>query len=80
LICLREQLWGKARNYLQDSLAEATHPSTFLALARPAEAVGDAEGAAQQFREAALGYANLPAHAVDSPIAALRPGARELAP
>ena len=77
LICLREQLWGKARNYLQESLAEANHPSTFLALARLAETVGDEAEAARQFREAALGYSNLPASGSESPVAALRPGGRE---
>ena len=60
LMCLREQLWGKSKAYLEDSLAEASHPSTFLALARLAETVGDEADATRHYREAALGFANLP--------------------
>lgn len=59
LLCLREQLWGKARNYLEDSLSRQTHPATLLALARLAEAVDDGAGAADYYREAALGFANV---------------------
>ncbi len=77
LICLREQLWGKAKGYLQDSLAEERHPATFLALARLAESVGDEPEAAQNYREAARGFANLPA-AADAPSAPLRAGMREI--
>jgi len=77
MICLREQLWGKSKGYLQESLAEARHPATFLALARLAEAVGDEAEAAVQYREAALGFANL-RPASESPAAALRAGLREL--
>jgi len=64
LLCLREQLWGKARSYLEESLRAAMHPSTLLALAQLAESVGDEGEAAGHYREAALGYANL-AHSVD---------------
>ena len=78
LICLREQLWGKSKGYLEDSLTEAKHPSTFLALARLAETVGDEAEAARQYREAALGFANLPAPLSESPTTALRAGVREL--
>jgi HemY protein len=79
LICLREQLWGKARGYLQDSLAEASHPSTHLALARLAEALGEGAEAAASYREAALGFVDVPAGPeTDSPAAALRAGLREL--
>jgi HemY protein len=78
LICLREQLWGKAKGYLQESLEEARHPATFLALARLAEAVGDEVESAAQYREAALGFANLPAPSAESAVAALRSGVREL--
>jgi HemY protein len=78
LICLREQLWGKSKGYLQDSLTEANHPSTFLALARLAEAVGNEAEAARHYREAALGFANLPAPSPESAMAALRAGVREL--
>jgi HemY protein len=55
-LCLREQLWGKARSYLNESLQIAKDPATLLALARLAEALGDEAEAAQHYREAALGY------------------------
>jgi HemY protein len=57
LLCLREQLWGKAASYLRDSLQIAPEAGTLLALARLAEAVGDEAQAAAQYREAALAYA-----------------------
>ncbi|HTN50661.1 MAG TPA: heme biosynthesis HemY N-terminal domain-containing protein [Burkholderiaceae bacterium] len=60
LLCLREQLWGKSRSYLNDSLQIAKEPATMLALARLAEAVGDEAEAAQHYREAAIAYAQLP--------------------
>lgn len=61
LLCLREQLWGKARSYLDDSLRLAAHPATLLALAKLAETLGEEAEAARQYREAALGFANLSA-------------------
>jgi HemY protein len=57
LLCLRDQLWGKAKTYLADSLREDPHPATLLALARLAETLGDDAQAARQYREAALGFA-----------------------
>jgi len=78
MICLREQLWGKSKGYLQDSLTEASHPSTFLALARLAETVGEEAEAARQYREAALGFANLPSASTDSAMAVLRAGMRDV--
>lgn len=56
LLCLREQLWGKARNYLAQSLREEQHPATVLAQARLAEALGEESEAAQHYREAALAF------------------------
>jgi HemY protein len=76
LICLREQLWGKSRMYLAESLAEERSPSTFLALARLADAVGDEREAAQYYREAAIGYANVPP--AEPPSVTLRGGARDV--
>ncbi len=76
LICLREQLWGKSRTYLTESLAEEPNPSTFLALARLADAIGDEREAAQYYREAAIGFANLPL--AEPPAVALRGGARDI--
>jgi HemY protein len=61
LLCLREQLWGKARSYLEDSLRLQSHPATLVALARLAETLGDEDEAARHYREAALGLANLAA-------------------
>jgi HemY protein len=58
LLCLKEQLWGKARSYLEDSLRAASHPATLLALARLAETLGEEAEAARHFREAALGFAS----------------------
>ena len=56
VLCLREQLWGKAGSYLNESLQIAKEPATLLALARLAEALGDETEAAQHYREAAIGY------------------------
>ena len=57
VLCLREQLWGKARSYLVESEQIDKHPGTLVALARLAEAVGDPAEAAQHYREAAIGFA-----------------------
>jgi HemY protein len=59
LLCLREQLWGKARTYLLESLRLRVHPATSLALARLAEQTDQGSEAAVHFREAALGFAKL---------------------
>jgi HemY protein len=58
-LCLREQLWGKARTYLLESLRLRIHPATSLALARLAEQTDQGSDAAVHFREAALGFAKL---------------------
>jgi len=55
--CLRQQLWGKARAYLEASQKLGEDAQTSLALAELAEAIGDVEGARRHFREAALGLA-----------------------
>jgi HemY protein len=72
LLCLREQLWGKARTYLEESLRAQPHPATLLALGKLAETVGDEQEAARRYREAALGYANLLAE-TDAGEAAIAP-------
>jgi HemY protein len=56
-ICLRQQLWGKARAYLEECLRLGEDPQTSLALGELAEAIGDAPAAGRHFREAALGLA-----------------------
>jgi HemY protein len=60
MICLREQLWGKAKAYLVESLAIDEQPETQMALARLSDAVGDEANAAANFRAAAIGFANRP--------------------
>ena len=56
-ICLRQQLWGKARAYLEESQRLGEDAQTSLALAELAEAIGDTKAAQRHFREAALGLA-----------------------
>jgi len=73
LLCLREQLWGKSKSYLNESLQIAKHPATLVALARLADALGNEAEAAQHYREAALGFAQPVALASDS----ARPGLRD---
>lgn len=56
VLCLSEQLWGKARHYLEDSLRQEVHPSTLIALGRLAEITGNEPEAAAHYREAALAF------------------------
>jgi HemY protein len=60
MICLREQLWGKSKAYLLQSLDIDPAPETLLALARLSEAVEDGVDAAARYRDAALGFASRP--------------------
>jgi HemY protein len=79
-LCLREQLWGKARTYLQESLRLRAHPATSLALARLAEQTDQPAEAAVHFREAALGFARLTQEAsADAQRGAARVAARDAA-
>jgi len=57
LLCEREQLWGKAIGFLNQSRSLQPAGETSLALARIAEATGDKDGASQHYREAALIFA-----------------------
>jgi HemY protein len=58
LICLRSQLWGKARSYLEESLRQdPSEPRTRLAAARLFEALGDEPAAAHHYRAAAIAAA-----------------------
>jgi HemY protein len=57
LLCEREQLWGKALAYLNESRQLQPSGDTSLALARIAEATGDDAGARRRYREAALAFA-----------------------
>ena len=69
MICLRQQLWGKSKAYLLESLAAGRDASTLLALARLADAIGDEREAASYFREAAVEFAKASTSVLDSPVA-----------
>ena len=72
LICLRQQLWGKSKAYLLESLTADRNASTLLALARLADAIGDEREAAAYFKEAAAAFATAAASIPDSPTAVRR--------
>jgi HemY protein len=72
LVCLRQQLWGKSKAYLLESLAAYRDASTLLALARLADAIGDGREAASYFKEAAVAFATAAASMPDSPVAVRR--------
>ena len=57
MICLRQQLWGKSKAYLLESLAASREAATLLALARLADTIGDEREAAAYFKEAAVAFA-----------------------
>lgn len=58
-LCMREQLWGKAAQYLRQSAAILPHPDTSIARAQLAELTDDAAAAHEHYRDAALAYARL---------------------
>ena len=72
LICLRQQLWGKSKAYLLESLAADRDASTLLALARLADAIGDEREAASYFKDAAIAFAKTSTSMADSPTAVRR--------
>jgi HemY protein len=72
LICLRQQLWGKSKAYLLESMAADRDASTLFALARLAEAIGDEREAASYFKEAAVAFAKGSTSVSDSPAAVWR--------
>jgi HemY protein len=76
LICLRQQLWGKSKTYLLESLAADRDASTLLALARLGDAIGDEREAASYFKEAAVAFAMAAASMPDSPASVRRTGQR----
>lgn len=53
-LCLRQQLWGKARNYLEKSVAIAPARENCLALARLLEQLGERDLALKYYREGLL--------------------------
>lgn len=50
-LCTAAELWGKARNYLEASLAVENSYATHLALARMLERLEDPQGAERHYRE-----------------------------
>jgi HemY protein len=58
-LCMREQLWGKAGQYLAESAAIQPHPETAIARAQLAEFTDDRAAAYEHYREAALAYTRL---------------------
>lgn len=50
-LCLRCQLWGKARSYLDDSLKLAAIPETYVEYGKLFEQLGDLSSAADSYRE-----------------------------
>ena len=75
-ICLRQQLWGKSKAYLLESLAENRTAATLLALARLADAIGDEREAAGYFKEAAVAFAAETKSGADTRAAVLRAAQR----
>ncbi|HSW69991.1 MAG TPA: heme biosynthesis HemY N-terminal domain-containing protein [Gammaproteobacteria bacterium] len=49
-LCLRCQLWGKARTYLDDSLKLAILPETYIEYGKLFEQLGDMSAAAENYR------------------------------
>ncbi len=76
MVCLRQQLWGKSKAYLLESLATDRNATTLLALARLADAIGDEREAAAYFKEAATAFAAETKSAADAPAAVLRAAQR----
>lgn len=50
-LSLRNELWGKARSYLQTSLALSPQPETYLELAKLTEKLGDEKLAKEYYRK-----------------------------
>ncbi len=50
-LCIRTQLWGKARSYLETCLAINPTPEAYQLLAETLDAMGDAEAATQSCRD-----------------------------
>jgi HemY protein len=50
-LCLRAELWGKARSYLETVIAIRPSPEVFNVYGRLLSQLGDAEAAADAFRE-----------------------------
>lgn len=60
-LCLRNQIWGKARQYFESSLLLRSDPATSAELARLLHALGEKEQAAKLYKEGLMqAVANLP--------------------
>lgn len=60
--CVRHQLWGKARSYLETSLAIRTAPETYHALGQLMARVGESQSASRAFeRGLSMSYGDRPA-------------------
>ncbi len=53
-LCLRNQLWGKARSYLEASLGSQPLPETYRELGQLLERLGEHEAAAEAFKQGLL--------------------------
>lgn len=53
-ICMRCQLWGKARHYFEDSLKLEMRPETFVEYGRLLEKIGETTAAVERYREGLL--------------------------
>jgi HemY protein len=49
-LCMANELWGKARSYLESSLALAPSPETYALYGRLLARLGEGEGAARAYR------------------------------
>jgi HemY protein len=50
-LCLYNQLWGKARSYLQTSIAILPAPETYMELGKLHEQLGSTEAALEWYRQ-----------------------------
>lgn len=50
-LCLRQELWGKAESYLEASLSVEPGSTAYLALAKVAEHMGNADAACKHYRQ-----------------------------
>lgn len=50
-VCIREQLWGKARSYLESALAIGATPPIYQAYGELLSALGESDAAADAFRQ-----------------------------
>jgi HemY protein len=72
-LCIQNQLWGKARSYLETSLGMRPDPVGYRLYGQLLETMGEADGAAEAFRlglETATAAARLPA--LEAPAAGRR--------